>query len=98
MNDISPDTIISRRQNIMAADMSEDLVMMNMDRGMYYGLQSVAAFIWKMLEQPDTIADVCTSVQERFDGVEPDQCQSDVLAFVNDLHAEELIDVHADAA
>ena len=93
MSDISLETIIARRDDIMTADMLEELVMFNIDRGMYYGLQTVATFIWKQLDQKQTIAEVCNSVQAQFDGVEPEQCREDVLAFVNDLYQEELIDV-----
>ncbi len=98
MSDISLETIISRRDDIMTADMLGELVMFNMDRGMYYGMQTVATFIWKQLDRKRTAAEVCDSVQARFDGVEPEQCRTDVLAFLTDLYQEELIHVRAPEA
>jgi len=94
MSTISLETAISRRQDILTADMSGELVMMRLDRGMYYGMQTVATFIWKQLDQQRTVAEVCQQVLANFNGAEREQCQQDILAFVTDMHQEELIDVH----
>jgi hypothetical protein len=100
MNDISLETTISRRQDVMTADMPDgELVMMSMERAMYYGMQEVAALIWHQLDKPTTAARVCEQLLTQFDDVQRDQCQREVLSFLNDLHQEKLIDVHAaDAA
>jgi hypothetical protein len=94
MSDVTLESRISRREEILTADMSGETVMLSMERGMYYGMQTVATFIWDLIEQPRTIAEVSDAVVAHFDGAERQQCQQDVLAFVNDLRREELIDVH----
>ena len=91
---ISIDTPISRRSDVLATDMSGDTVMFSMDRGMYYGMKTVASFIWNQLEQQTTAAAVAKNVIEKFEGAETEQVQEDVLSFVNDLSKEELIHVH----
>jgi len=95
MSSVSLDTTIARREDILTAEMTDgEQVMFSMERGMYYGMQTVATFIWNLLEQPRTIAEVADAVTAHFEGAEREQCQQDVLAFVTDLHREELIHVH----
>ena len=45
MSDVTLESRISRREEILTDDMSGETVMLSMERGMYYGMQTVATFI-----------------------------------------------------
>jgi hypothetical protein len=79
------DTKLSRNDEILHASVgSEEVVMMSVPAGRYYGLNAVASRIWELLETPKTIAQVCAQISEEFE-VDAQTCESEVLKFVQDL-------------
>ena len=64
--------------------MDDEVLMMHPDSGEYFGLNSVAGFIWNMLDEPVAVAKVCEAVQFEFD-VEKERCLSDTLAFIEQM-------------
>jgi len=82
---ITLDTRLSRAGEILYAPVgTEEAVMMSVAAGRYYGLNAVGKSIWELLEQPRTIAGICTRLCEEFE-VDTQTCQAEVLKFVNDL-------------
>jgi hypothetical protein len=79
------DTKLSRNDEILHASVgSEEVVMMSVPAGRYYGLNAVASRIWELLETPKTIAQVCAQISEEFE-VDAQTCEAEVLKFVQDL-------------
>ena len=74
--------------------MEGETVMMSIAKGKYYGLREVANEIWNGLREPTPVRDLCSGLQAAFD-VTPDQCEREVLQFLNELHDEGLVSVHA---
>ena len=94
MNDkISLATVIARRDNLMVAELSEnELVMLSVGRGAYYGMEETAKVIWDYLSEPCSITELVNHLLTRF-AVDRQTCEGEVLAFVNELHRDELIRV-----
>lgn len=93
MNQIDANDVIARRDTVLANELSEDeIVMLDMDRGLYFGVRDVAKVIWAALETPTTIDALCADLQEKFE-VDPETCHRDVTAFAERLLEIELIDV-----
>ena len=63
---------------------------MDMDRGMYYALEHVAARLWDLTEQPTTVEAICQQLLAEYD-IAPDECDSQVRAFVQELVARDLV-------
>ena len=68
--------------------------MMNVDRGMYYGLEEIGVQIWNMMEKPIRVADLVAQLNTRYQ-VESEQCEADTLEFLEELFAEDLIVIHS---
>ena len=90
---LSPSTTVSRTSDILFDNVGEEIVMMNMDKGMYYALDEIAGEIWKMIEEPISVADLCTALLKDFD-VSPEDCERDTLAYLQDLQERELLEIH----
>lgn len=58
--------------------------MMHPDSGEYFGLNSVAGFIWSLLSEQKTVAKVCEAVQSEFD-VNAERCVNDTIAFIEQM-------------
>lgn len=88
------DTIVSRRSDLLSSELSAtELVMMNLDRGFYYGMEETAKAIWERLAEPRTVGDLCADLLARYD-IDQANCERDVLAFLGELLKEDLIHVH----
>jgi len=74
----------------VTANVDDELVMADVDTGKYYGLNSVAAAIWRRLEREISVEDLCCQFQELYD-VTPECCVTEVLAFLGQMEAKGLI-------
>ena len=82
---IGLNTALSRNSDILYAPVgSEEMVMMSVTAGRYYGLNAVASRVWELLETPKTIAQLCAQICEEFE-VDAQTCEAEVLKFVQDL-------------
>jgi hypothetical protein len=89
-NAIDMDSRIVRSSDIVFNEMDGETIMMSIENGEYYGINSIGSRIWKLLETPRTVSDLCETLQPDFD-VTPEQCARDVLFFLNRMAEKEVI-------
>jgi hypothetical protein len=83
---------VVRTEEAITATVAEELVMMDVEAGQYYGLNNVGAEIWRLLESPTSVQDLCTALTQSFD-VTPERCTAEVLQFLDKLQAKGLVHV-----
>lgn len=81
--------IVRAKQNIVS-DMDGEKVMLDIASGKYYNLGAVGGAIWDLLEQPMTVKQLVDELVKQYD-VEQAVCEEQVLAFLEQLSAEGLI-------
>ena len=90
---LTPETIIVRRSDLMTSELSDtELVMLNIERGSYYGMADTARVIWNYLDQPRSIAQVCDSLLTHY-AVDRQTCEQQVLDFVRELLNDDLVHI-----
>ena len=95
--------ILSGRSTVVAAkeqvscNLAEEAVILNLKAGVYYGLNSVAARIWNLIQEPRTVSEIREAILEEYD-VDPDRCESDLLALLRDLTAKDLVKAQDETA
>jgi Coenzyme PQQ synthesis protein D (PqqD) len=89
---VNLDTLVSSSPNQVSCDLEGEEVILNLQSGVYYGLDPVGAFIWKLVEQPRTIASIRNSMLEKFE-VDAERCEKDLFVLLEKLSAEGLIEV-----
>jgi len=88
---LTSETRLSVRTDLLATTLSEkELVMMNMDKGKYYGMEDTGKVIWDFLEQSRTVGEVCAEVCKQFE-IEPEVAEKDTIDFLNHLVEEGLV-------
>ena len=94
MTAISADTIVQRRDDLLANDLSPtETVMLDVAGGSYYGLRDVSKVIWDYLESPLTVQQLCDLLLGQFD-VDPDKCREETTTFLEKLHERGLVVAH----
>lgn len=76
--------MIQRSGEWLTTGVGEALMMMNIDRGNYVGMNPVGARIWELIETPRDLDDLCNQLLAEFE-VDEAACRRDVTAFADKL-------------
>jgi hypothetical protein len=76
--------------SVICRELSGETVLLNLESGVYYGLDGVGTRVWQLLQQDRTIADVCDVMVEEYD-VEQDVVREDVSRLVGELHERGIV-------
>jgi Coenzyme PQQ synthesis protein D (PqqD) len=75
-------------------NLAGEVVILDVERGIYFGLDGVGTVIWELLQQPRLISEIVDRVVHEYD-VDRSRAESDVHALLADLSTRELIEVDA---
>lgn len=89
---LSSRVVASRQQT--STEVDGEVVILNFDQGMYYGLDTVGAFVWKLLAKPREVEELRDAIVDEFD-VPPDVCEGDLRELLVDLGDAGLIETVA---
>ena len=91
---IDETTRLKRASHLLESDVHGEVVALDVDRGQCYGLNSVGTEIWRLLEQPTSVGEICADLTSRYE-VDPETCRAEVLKLVGELHDEGLVSIEA---
>jgi hypothetical protein len=92
--ELSPASKICRSENSLAAEIDDELVLMSVEQGNYYGLDAIGADIWRRLEEPMQVSAMCEALCQEYEA-DADTIRRDVMALLERLIAEGLVEVKA---
>ena len=90
--EIKPDSIVCWSSAPVATEVNNEVVLMSLDTDRCYGLGTTGSDIWRRLRQPIRVADLSSQLTAEYDSA-PGQIESDVLATLQQLADEGLIEV-----
>jgi hypothetical protein len=87
----SRDSVVVARDGNISCDLAGEAAIVDFKSGLYYGLDEVAASVWKLIAAPRTINEICAALVAEYE-VEPDICERDVVALLNALSDRGLVE------
>lgn len=90
--ELSPSTVVVRRSGPLTAEVDTELVMLEPDKSLYFGLDTVGRRIWELLEQPQSFEALCSVLQGEF-AVDAETCRTDVRGFLSQMAEAELVEL-----
>ena len=78
-----PDDVIFR-------ELDGEAVVLNLDTGIYFGLDAVGTRIWRLLEERKPLKTVLETLVDEYDAP-PERLRNDLLAFVERLSGKGLL-------
>lgn len=81
---------LQRADDILATQLDDTLLMLNIRRGRYHGLNEVGARIWQLLERPITEEALVAALLVEFE-VSAEQCAGEVKGFLASLRERSLL-------
>jgi hypothetical protein len=92
MKNISPESLVSQIEDIIASDIDDEKVMMSVEKGLYYGLDPVGSRVWELIERPVRVSALIDELLSKYD-VDRETCEQDVLAFLGELREAGIVRV-----
>jgi len=91
------DTVVVAACNQVSTEVGDEVAILNLDSGVYYGLNQVGARIWSLITEPRTVHQIQEDVCSEYD-VQPDRCYEDLRNFLTQLADAELVEVRSEHA
>ena len=89
---LSLDSMVKATGNQVSCDLVGEAVILDLKSGVYYGLDSVAARIWALLQEPIAVGAVRDALLDEYE-VEPERCEEDLFTFLEQMKAKQLVEI-----
>ena len=89
---ISDLSVISVTKEAVHCDLEDEVVILGLNDGVYYGLNPVGAFIWNLIQKPITVKEIKEAILNEYD-VEEEVCEKDLIELLSNLEEKNLIEV-----
>src|SRR5829696_3968827 len=73
------------------SDLGDEIAILDLKSGTYYGLNAVGARIWSLIQEPRTVEEIYAIIISEYE-VEPHRCKHDLVTLLQDLAEQELIE------
>lgn len=84
-------TVVQSRDPL-AAEVDGEVVLMSVDLGRYFGLDVIGADVWRRMETPVRVSDLCAALAADYDGA-PEVIERDVLELLHRMADRGLIEI-----
>lgn len=84
---------VSQSDHQVSTEVDGEVVMMSVEKGMYFGLDEVGTRIWQLLENPVSVSELLATLLHEYED-NKNNCKLDLLVLLDDLYKQELIHVH----
>ena len=88
---ISSQVVATTQQ--VSAELMDEVVILSLQTGEYYGLDPIAADIWSLIQEPRSVAEVRDALLARYEGVTPGECEQQVLALLEEMVKLDLVQI-----
>jgi hypothetical protein len=88
----SEHTQIQVAKDQVSTDLGGEAAILNLANGVYYGLDSVAARVWSLIQQPMTFGEVRDALMKEYE-VDAPRLDSDLRTLLTQLAHERLVQV-----
>jgi hypothetical protein len=91
---VSRNSIVVAAKDLVSCNLADDVVILNLKDGIYYGLNSVGGRIWSLIQESRTVDQIRDAILEEYE-IDPDSCERDLQVLLRDLAARELVRIEA---
>jgi hypothetical protein len=78
----------------VSSELSGETVILNLQDGLYFGLNEVGNTIWQQIQQPTPFSQIRSRILAEYD-VEPEVCEQDLVNILNQLHHVGLVEIQS---
>jgi hypothetical protein len=94
MNKIFESSILVISDDVVSCDLDGETAILNIESGIYYGLDPIGAKIWNSLQKPCSISYLVNLIINEYNVTEK-RCKTDIFELLNDFINNGLVKVNA---
>ncbi len=94
---LTPQSVVAAARDQVSCDLAGEAAILNLKNGVYYGLDPVGARIWNLLQESRRVREIRDALLAEYE-VSPERCERDLLALLEKLLGEGLIEVRDESA
>jgi hypothetical protein len=72
--------------------MGDEVMVLDLNSGTYYGLDDLGARIWSLIEQPASLASIREAIIAEYE-IDAETCDRDLRAFLTQMQSAGLVEV-----
>ena len=88
----SLDTLVRVPKDVVFRELDGEAVILNLESGMYFGLDAIGTRIWRLVEEHGSLRAVWEGMQREFEAP-GEALRSDLLTFIDELSAKGLVNL-----
>jgi hypothetical protein len=92
METLDESSVVVAASHTTSADVDGESVILDLDDGVYYGLNSSGSRIWKKLQEKRTVKELIDEVTKEYD-ISRSECEDDILSLLQILKENNLINI-----
>jgi hypothetical protein len=89
---LTEESTVAAVKGQVSSDLGGEVAILNLEAGMYYGLDDVGARIWELAQEPATVKSLQARILEEYD-VEPERGRREVFELLRELVEEGLLEI-----
>ncbi len=89
---LTHNSVITRSPDLVFSEVDDEIVMLGIETGNYYGLDQILSQMWLMIEEPTTVSTIIDDLLTQYD-VDRSQCEQDVFNVFNRMLKDQLIQI-----
>jgi hypothetical protein len=88
---MTPNTIVARNeQKYLISVIGDEVVMMDIQKGVYIGMNSVGSNIWNLLSEALPVKDIINSLTAKYD-ISPEQCEKETITYLEQMLEQDML-------
>ncbi|MGH9147700.1 MAG: PqqD family protein [Vicinamibacterales bacterium] len=89
---VSDRATVVAASDLLASEFGDELIILNLRDGVYYGLEDVGTRIWQLLQRPISVPALRDALVTEFE-VDPVRCEHDVRILLAELADKGLVEI-----
>ena len=91
-NDNFSELKIQIKKDVIFKELDDEMIIMDMNSGRYFGLNETGAKIWSLLNDHHNIGTIINLLHDEYE-ISKEKCKKEVIAFIQDILDKGLINV-----
>jgi hypothetical protein len=86
------DSVVVATSSQVSCELADEVMILNLNNGVYYGLDPVGARIWELLQEERPVAEIRDALLAEFEVTE-ERCERDLLRLLGELIDARLVEI-----
>lgn len=92
MTELSKSSKIVVSKDVVSCDLGGETALLEMNEGVYYGLNELGTVIWELIQKPITLQEIVDSIIDQYE-VDQKICFADLTELIEQMVENKLVEI-----